>query len=211
MKKKFTACFFGLLAVVFAASALVLALHFREASPVLVSAPPEALQRAEDVMEALCSGDFAGAETLLYGNPDLGTDREPADPVGAMIWRAYLESLDYELVGACYASDAGLAQNVKIISMELSSVTQRLGERTQALLSQRLENAEDVSEIYDENNEYRSDLVQEVLLEAAALALEEDTRYSYQHITLQLVYSQGQWWVVADESLLNAVSGGTAG
>lgn len=211
MRRRITACFFMLMAVVFLLSALILALRFRDASPVLVSVPPEASQQAEAVMEALCSGDFAGAEALLYGNPDLGIDREPADPVGAMIWNAYVESLDYELVGGCYASDTGLAQDVKIISMELPTVTEQLGVRTQALLQQRLEEAQDVSEIYDEHNEYRPDLVQEVLLEAAGQALEEDTRYSYQNITLQLVYSQGRWWVAADEALLNAISGGTAG
>lgn len=202
---------FGLLAVAFTAAAVVTAVHFRNASPVLLSAPPEARQQAEKVMEALCSGDFSEAQTMLYGNPDLGVNREPADPVGAMIWQAYVESLDYELVGDCAASGTGLSQKVKIISLELSSVTEQLGSRARVLLNEALEKAEDVSEIYDENNEYRPELVQSVLQEAAAQALEEDARYSYEIITLQLVYDEGQWWVAADEALLHAVSGGTAG
>lgn len=207
MKKRFAACFFALLAAVFTVAAAVLAFRFRNASPVLLSASPEPAQRAEELMEALCSGNFDGAEAVLYGNPDLGADRAPEDPVSAMIWNAYVESLDYRLEGDCYASDSGLAQDVKLIHMDLPSVTEQLGSRTKELLSRRLEEAEDVSEIYDENNEYRSELVQEALLEAAAQALEEDARYAYKNITLQLVYSQGQWWVAADEALLKTVAG----
>ena len=199
--------FFGLLAVLFGASAVYLAVSFRDASPVLIAAPEAAVQRAEDVMDALCDGDFDRAQTMLYGNPDLGTDREPAGAVGAMIWEAYVDSLDYELVGPCFASQTGLAQKVKIISLELSSVTDQLGTRARALLNGALEQAEDVSEIYDENNEYREDLVAEFLEEAARQALEEDARYSYRTVTLQLVYDDGQWWVAADESLLGVISG----
>ena len=202
---------FALLAVLFTVLAAAAALFCREKAPVLVYAPEEAVQRVEELMTAVCDGDFAKAETLLYGCPDLGADREPADAVGIMIWQAYLESLDYQLVGDCYATDAGLAQDVKIISLELSSATEQLGRRARELLNGEVEAAEDVSEIYDENNAYREDLVMEVLREAARQALEEDVRYTYRTVTLQLVYSQDQWWVAADQTFLSAISGGTAG
>jgi len=211
MRRKIAAVFFSLLAAACMILAVFLALHFRNAEPVLLSAPRDAVQRAEAVMEALCSGDYAAAEKMLYGTPDLGAEQEPEEPMGQILWQAYVESLDYELVGACYPTDTGLAQDVKIISMELPAVTAHLGERTRVLLNQRVENARDVSEIYDENNEYRQDLIQEVLCQAAQQALEDDIRYCWQTVTLQLVYSQGQWWVAADEALLNAVSGGTVG
>ena len=208
MKRRILApLFFGLLAVLFAASAVYLAVQYRNADPVLLAAPEAAVQRAEDVMDALCDGDFLRAQTMLYGNPDLGVDREPADPVGAVLWDAYVDSLTYELVGPCYAADTGLVQQVKITGLELSSATEYLGPRARALLNEALEQAEDVSEIYDENNEYREDLVAEVMAEAARQALEADVRYSYRIVTLQLVYDDGQWWVAADEGLLGAISG----
>lgn len=209
MKKKIIIfCFFTLLAVLFAVMAVLPVVYCRDRKPVLLHAPEEAQQCVDAVMQALCSGDFSGAEEMLYGNPDLGVHREPADPVGVLVWEAYIHSLDYRLVGDCYPTDSGLAQDVKIISLELPTATAHLGQRVRELLQKEMDAAEDVSDIYDENNEYREELVRSVFEEAARQALEEDVRYGYRVITVPLVYSDGQWWVVADQALLNTISGG---
>ena len=210
-KKRTIPYFFAFLAVTFSAAAISLALFCRNVSPVLLHKPEEAAQRAQALMETVCDGDFALAETMLYGTPDLGIDREPRDPVGSMIWNAYVASLDYRLQGELYATDTGLAQDVKLISLELDSVTKNLGSRARTLLNERIGAAEDVAELYDENNEYREDLVMEILEEAARQALEEDVRYAYQIIPLQLIYREDQWWVAADQVFLNAISGGITG
>ena len=211
MRRKIAAVFFSLLAAACMILAVFLALHFRNAEPVLLSAPRDAVQRAEAVMEALCSGDYAAAEKMLYGTPDLGAEQEPEEPMGQILWQAYVESLDYELVGACYPTDTGLAQDVKIISMEIPTAVEQLGSRARRLLKEKVEAAEDVTELYDENNEYREDLVADILEEAARQALEEDVRYSYRIVPLQLVYAQDRWQVVADQAFLQAISGGIAG
>ena len=192
-------CLFGLLALLSAAAALCAAVCFRDAGPVLLEVPAEAREQVERLMDAVCEGNFTDAEQLLYGTPDLGADGMPEDPVDAMIWQAYLSSLDYRLVGEVYATDTGLAQDVKLIGMELETVTRNLGSRARTLLDQAMETAEDVSELYDEKNEYREKLVLDILREAARQALEEDARYGYQILTLPLVYSDGQWWVEASE------------
>ena len=76
------------------------------------------------------------------------------------------------------------------------------------MLEKRVEEAADISEVYDENNEYREEFVMDVLYEAARQALEEDAVTRTVELTIQLVYSEGQWWVVADSALLDAISGG---
>lgn len=201
---------FGILAAVIASAAVWLAANCRENPPVLLAVPEAAVRQAETVMDALCTGDFASARKGLYGTPDLDADRKPADMVGQLIWKAYVDSLDYELVGDVYATDTGLAQDVKIISLELPAATEKLGQRAQALLQQGVEQARSVSEIYDENNAYKESFVAEVLEEATRQALEEDVRYTYQVVSLQLVCSDGRWWVLPDRALLNAISGSTA-
>ena len=75
-------------------------------------------------------------------------------------------------------------------------------------LEQRVLDAVDVSEIYDENNEYREDFVMSVLKDAVADALEEDAKKMTVELTVNLSYQNGKWWVVADEALLDAISGG---
>ena len=190
---------FGLLALLFAAAAVAVAVLCRDDAPVLVDVPEEASARAEALMQAVCEGDFQRAEAMLHGEADLGADGTPEDPVDAMIWKAYLDSFDYQMVGDVYAADTGLVQDVKFISMELDTVTENLGSRAQALLDRAMETAEDVSQLYNEKNEYREVLVKGILMEAARQALEEDVRYGYRIIALPLAYSDGQWWVQAAE------------
>jgi len=201
-------CFASLMTAVFIAAVLAVVFCCRDSGPVLLAAPEEAACHAEILMEAVCSGDFAKAESLLYGSPSLGVDGEPDNLVGAMIWDRYISSLDYVLVGSLYAGDSGLVQDVKLISLDLTAVTDHLGVRAKALLNEAMASAEDVSELYDENNEYREELVAEILQTAVRQALEEDVRYTYQIVPLRLVYQDGQWWGVADKTFLHAVSGG---
>lgn len=208
---KYVRVMLGILAAVIAAGAVWLTLQFRGQLPILLSAPEEAQQQAEVTVCALCSGEYADAEKRLYGMPDLGADTQPEDKVNQMIWNAYRSSLDYQMVGSVYATQQGLAQKVKIISMELPSATEKLGQRAQMLLQQRVENARDVSEIYDAGNTYRDAFVADILEDAVRQTLEEDVRYTYQIIELQLVCREGQWWVLPDKVLLNAVFGGVAG
>ena len=104
--------------------------------------------------------------------------------------------------------EQGLAQDVSISCMDVTSVTVNLKERSQTLLEQRVAEAVDVSEIYDENNDYREDFVMAVLRDAVEDALEEDARMMTMELTVNLSYQDGKWWVVADEALLDAISGG---
>lgn len=201
----------ALLAVLLAATAVWLTVQFRGQLPVLLAAPAEARLRAEKTMEALCTGAYSEAEALLFGVPDLGAEVQPDSRVNQLIWEGYRDSLDYELVGPLYATEQGLAQDVKIISMELPAVVEHLGQRSQDLLQQRVAEAQDVSEVYSADNTYREALVMEVLEEAARQALEEDVRYTYQIVSLQLVCREGQWWVLPEKTLLNAVFGNVAG
>ena len=46
--------------------------------------------------------------------------------------------------------------------------------------------------------------------EAVRQALEEDARYTYQIVPVQLIYREGQWWISPDKALLEAISGGMA-
>ena len=199
---------FGLLAVLLAAAAVFLVMTCRDTKPVLLYVPEEVTLCVEETMDAICCGDFSSAVKRLYGNPDLGIDRESEDPVNSAFWNAFVSSLDYELVGEPYATQTGIAQDVKVISLELDTATEKLGARAEALLQQGLAQAENASDVYD-GSDYKDSFVDSVIQQAARQALEEDVRYSYSVVTLQLVCSNGQWRIVPDKALLSAISGGT--
>lgn len=194
-----------------AAGTVVLCLNSLNSSPVLLTQPEAAAERAEAMMDAVCEGDYVGAASFMYGSPDLGAAREPADEVGTLIWSAFLDSIRYEFTGDCYATDSGVARDVTVESLDIAGITGDLKEIAQELLAQWVTAAEDVDQIYDEDGEYREDFVMEVLNDAVRQALEQNSTYSSREVTLNLTYQDDQWWIVPDAALLEAISGGIAG
>lgn len=199
---------FGAAGVCAAVLCVSLAFQKMDASPVLVEQPESAREQVAVLMEAVSNNDYAAASAVLQGNPVFGADREPADAVSGMIWDAFVESVSYELVGELYATDSGVAQNITITALDMNSVTVNLKERSETLLEQRVEEAEDPDEVYDENNEYREDFVMQVLYDAAEQALKEDAKLVTSEVAIYMTYENGQWWIVADSALLSAITGG---
>ena len=189
--------------------AIHVSLRYRQEKPILLEQPELAIGQVTGMMEAVCEGDYDKASTYLLGTPSLGVAEKPENLIGAMLWEAFLDSTEYELTGDCYTTDVGVAQNVSFTYLDTASVTANLRDRAQALLNQRVEEAEDVSEIYDENNDYKEQIVMEALQEAVQAALQEDAKMVTVTLTVNLKHQNGQWWVVVDNALLDAFSGGT--
>lgn len=206
--KKFLAVILGLVGICTAAAAVWLSTQVLDTKPILLTPPDAARSEVVALMDAVCDGDYAAASQSIYGMPNLGVDREAGSEVGILIWDAFSSSMSYELKGDCYPTAQGLAQDVQITCLDISSVTVNLKERSRVLLEACVAEAEDVTEIYDENNEYREELVMDVLYEAVEDALVEDARSMHMEVTVNLVYQDGKWWAMADEALLDAISGG---
>lgn len=205
---KIISALFGLLGLLAAVACIALSFLYMDASPVLLEQPETATAQVTELMEAVCQNDYAAASGLIRGNPDFGVDREPEDAVSGLIWDAFVSSVSYELNGELYATDSGVAQDISITTLDIASVTNVLKDRSTVLLEKRVAAAEDPDEVYDENNDYREDFVMQVLYDAAKEALEADASTVTQAVTINMVYENDQWWIVADSQLLSAISGG---
>ena len=208
MIKKLLSVIFVLVGIAAAAAAVNLSLSNKDADPVMLAPPEDAKLQVIGMMDAVCAGDFATASTFMQGQPDLGVDREATDPVGVLIWNALCDSMSYELVGDCYGTEEGLAQDLTVSYMDITSVTAVLKERAQAMLEKRVDEAEDLDEVYDENLQYREDFVMSVLYDAAVAALAEDATTTTTTLTVNMTYVNEVWWIIADRNLLDAISGG---
>ena len=208
MIKKILSLIFVIIGIAAAVAAVNLSLTNKDADPVLLAPPEDAKLQVVSLMDAVCNGNFAEASTYMQGQPDLGVNREPSDPVGVLIWNEFCDSMSYELVGDCYGTEEGLAQNVKLSCMDITSVTAVLKDRSQAMLEKRVDEAEDLDDVYDENLQYREDFVMSVLYDAAEAALKEDAKTMTMELTNNMVYQNETWWIIADRNLLDAISGG---
>lgn len=198
---------FAVLGTLMAAAVVLICLSQRQAAPRMLLRTKSASQCAEQMLTKVCSGDYTGAAAYLYGNPRLGSDQPRSDQVTQQIWDAFISSLRFELVGDTYATESGVAQDVRFESLNIPSVTGGLKELAPEMLIERAENAEDMSEIYTDNREYRDDFTAVLLHDAAAQAIAAGTN-TQQELTLNLIYDEGRWWVLPDQALLNAISGG---
>lgn len=206
--KRLFAALFTVLGIASAAAGIYIAMNFTQQEPQLLTPPTSARGKVVELMNAVSEGNYDQASQVILGNPSLGADREAADEAGKLIWEAFRQSITFELVGDCYATDDGLAQNVVFTGLDIESVTVNLKTRSQTLLEQGVREADSISDVYDENNEYREDFVMEVLRDAVRQALEEDAVTRTVELTVKLSYQDENWWVVADNALLDAISGG---
>ena len=71
-----------------------------------------------------------------------------------------------------------------------------------------MEEAEELDDVYDKNMQYREDFVMSVLYDAAVAALKEDAKTITVDLTVNMVYQNEAWWIIADRNLLDAISGG---
>lgn len=200
---------FGLLGICLMVFTAVLCFASLNAAPKVVQLPEQARLCAEEFVDAVSHGDFEEVQSRLLGQPELGLDREPEGGVSKLIWDAFVDSLSGTLHRGPYATDMGPAWDMTVSYLDISSVTECLDERAEELLAQR--QTQSGEDLLDENGQYPEALVQEVLLEAARLALEEDGNMVTRELTLNLVFQDGQWWVAGDKALLEVLSGGLAG
>ena len=208
---RFFSGFFLYLALGLMLLAILLVMAMPGATPTLATPVQEAQDQVSAAMDAICRGAFSDAEQYLLGNPHLGADRELSDPAAAMIWDAFLDSLSYQLSGACYATDTGVAQDITLTYLDIPSVTANLAARSEAHLTRLQAQATHTSQLYDDAGNYRQDVVLQVLRTAVSEALKEDAKQTSDTFTLQLVYREGQWHVVPNSDFIHAISGGITG
>lgn len=202
---------FGLLGVLTAAAAVTAALRSLNAPPYLLEAPESASDCADNLMQCICQGDYLQAEQYLQGTPDLELNRSPEDPVGVLIWDAYTSSSSYTLIGGLYATETGLAQDVRFEALDLDAVMKSMDTLAKELFTAGIESAEDTSSVYDKEGNYREDFIQDTLLSAARQALADNSQMTETELTLQLNRQDGQWLVTADQALLRIICGGITG
>ena len=196
-----------MLAVVLAVSALLICLTQRNAAPKLFGKAEGAEKCARGMMECISRGDYAGASAYLYGTPSLGIGDQRETPAAECVWDAFVSSMECRSRGSCYATDAGVAMDFTVSGLDIPSLTQELKQRSATVLEARVEAAEDMSQVYDSNQQYREDFAQSVLEEAAREAVAAVGPVE-NAVTVQLVYEGNQWWVVPDGALMTAISGG---
>lgn len=202
--RKVAACVIAVLGVITAAASVFLAISYRNEKPILMEEPVQARNTADAFMTAVCDSDFTKATQMIYGQPELGVDQESNDLVGQLFWDAYWDRINFELVGDCYVTEEGVCQEVSMTYLDISNISEKLRQRSMTILQERIAQATDTSEIYDENNDYREDLVMSVLNQAAQEVVAEADTVTVV-FSLNMRHVDGQWMIIADKELIDTL------
>lgn len=201
----------GLLALALLVGTLRLCFTSLDAPARVLTESQTAPELTELWAQAICAGDYETAQTMMYGDPQLLTGTEAFDTVDTLFWDAFLQSLSCEFLGDCYATQTGLARDVKITGMDLVKAMKPLRQRTEQLMEQWVQELEYMDEVYDEQNNYRDSFVMKAVCAATEEILSQKQPTCSRELTLQLVYEQGQWWIVTEQALIDTLSGQFAG
>lgn len=179
----------------------------REATVRIRELPREALAVSDAFAQALNEGDLETAAQLMYGQPDLGVGDVPENPESALVWEAFRSSISFAYSGECTVEQSGLVRTGSITTLDVTTVMEKLPERTQTLIDQKIAAAADLTELYDEENNFREDLTARILREALQQALSQDSQSVTREVTVRLVNRDGGWWIVPHQNLLQILTG----
>lgn len=158
------------------------------------------------MMSAVSRGDYSEAATYLYGTPSLGEPPADGNPAVDLLWQAYRQNISWNFPEPSFTTDSGIALNVHFTTMRISEVLSGLDQRAQALMDRRMSAAKS-EDLFDASGELRRDVIDAILCDAVAQAL-EDGEYLYEStVTVSFVNEDGRWWIVPDTALLNVISG----
>ena len=94
-----------------------------------------------------------------------------------------------------------------ITHLDVSTIVGKFPERAKSLMDQKIAAAENLTEIYDEQNNFRQELVEQVLQEALQQTLAQDGETVTREVSLKLVNRDGRWWVIPHQNLLQILTG----
>lgn len=168
-------------------------------------------QSAEDLFAAIRTGDLSQVSGCLAGSPELGDGVVQDNGAQGQLYTAFLDSLTWEQTGVCRADREKVALDGRVRCLDLSAVLEKLNTIAPALLEERGALAEDESEIYDDEHNYREDFLSGVLADGTAQALKESDAMLEMDITLTFLRTDDGWKIELSDGLVSILGGCISG
>ena len=189
---------------------LVLTGEKKPADPASTEAVEDPRAAVTAFFDGLTAGDYARAYAQLNNYASLGLEEEPETEAARLMAEALRSSYSYSLYGDCKTDDLRASQSVLFDAMDLNLLTEDLKAGTEAAV-QKMSEELPQSELLDENGNYRPEITEKAYLDTLRELLKHPDRYRTSVVLeIELCYTVDGWRIVADDSLIYALSGRTA-
>ena len=153
--------------------------------------------------------DWEGAYSYLSNYSTLGLENEPDDAVSAMFWKVQQDAWHFQIADGYEMNGQNLTKRAVVTSVDLSPLVPQIHAQVQETLEKAVEDARLESDVYDDDGNYREELVYAALEDAVRDAVQDVSPYTYtRELTMRMSYLDGRWLVAADNELLTALTGG---
>lgn len=160
--------------------------------------------------DAIIIGDYPTAYSCLSDYTGLGLETAPTSQNAALVYDALKGSYDYALVGEPERDRLWAKQTVRVKYLDLASLEASVEDGVQRNLEKIVE-SRPRSEVYDADDKYLPGVTEEAYSASLQSVLSHaDSYYTAAAIDIELTYSGGQWLIVTNQAMLNALMGGVA-
>ncbi len=160
--------------------------------------------------DSMLSGDIKEAERDLSTPRQLITIPSGDGAPDSLYYDALLSSFSYTLTGPAVMDKTHAEQEVSFTYLDLDSLPEPIRENVLKKLELFVDERKK-SEVYDENDDYRPEILDEAYADSVATVLKNASdHYTSTTLTLSLDYTDGSWFIDPDDAMLLAFSGGSS-
>lgn len=159
--------------------------------------------------DSLCSGNFAAADQYICDYSGLGLNGSPQSAFEQKVFQVLQKSYSYELVGDIRLSDKtdGYIQTVRFTHIDIDALSSKINGVAQSNLVSMTENLSK-SEIYGDDDEYRPEIVENVLEAALEQIIADAERlYVTETLEIELRNTSSKWRIVVSDKLADSILG----
>ena len=204
---------YGILAAFFTCSILFLCVLANDAGTLLFL-PKETPKEVSDTFFTACTNSDSRTTLELSPQavdlfPSFTTENEQSSILFDSLRESYSYSYQKESISGSVGSYSTKAEETaEFTSLSIPKLVPDVLGKVNSELADLVENSKK-SDVYDENDNYRTDVLETIYQNALEETLKKsDKYYTTTQVTLNLSYEDGSWLVTPDGALKNALSGG---
>lgn len=199
----------AIIGVCLAAFTLVCATYFTGSGIILIHTNGNPSDVVDSFYSALIADNYPAAYGYLKDYTTLGLENEPQDGYSDKIYEALKNSYAYELTGPAVINEFTAVQDVRFTYLDITSISDDIASRIDGLLEERVEQLP-WHMIYDDNGDYRTDLLDEVYDTAFANAMKSSSQYIVTtDYSVSLEYIGDNWFIIVNDDMTYCLAGGT--
>lgn len=199
----------AVLAILLAGIAMIVATVGYNVGTVYTKPDGDPKDTVVDFFNSVKTGDYPTAYGCVSDYTGLGLENSPEDEIGQAVYEALKESYDYTVMGGATVNKLSAFVPVRVKYLDIGE----MGKAVPELVNKNIEKIVEESprnQVYDSNDKYLPEVTDKAYAQAMKKLLDRpETYYTTEQINVELEYENGQWYIVTNSQLLNAISGGT--